>query len=658
MTLARHVGCGILGVSLAVGLAAAAMAEPAAPDGRLAARLDRARAELAAGAFNDAQASAEAVMRAAPTPSRTRATALTLAGDAAYGIGAYRTAAARYGEALRANQSSAEAAHAGFALGWSQIRIGRHEQARHTWQLVSHQFPDDPGAPIALVQAGELAAQGGDLPLAQRLLDRVLERYPTGPEAELARLGRSLVAARTGRMADAVADLRPLVYSGRPSLAQERGALLEMLATAGSRDRRRVEMRLMGHYEPAMAGGASAAPSSGSGGPWERFAARFLDRGGDASTSPRVLHALLLGAAEDQAWPEAEALAGRLLDRFPGYAGAPALLASLGDRAASAQRWATARSSYERLAALDRRGSLSPESRVNFAEALVRTGAASPARTQLRAALDGPPAGSPPRALRLLAEVDETLGEPTAALAAYEQLRRDYPREWSDSALPHARALLQLGGKEPEARALLEEIVPQAQGEARSEASFRLGQLVAADGEHDQAVDLFMSAAYGMDEPSRWSRQALLAVGRALVALHRTDAAVAVYRTLLPPAALGRLPRDGRPVRGLAEKVEEPELAAEAAYRIAELQRESGRNAEAVDMYLAAASLAPSSELGWRGRVGAIRCLVAIRDWPAAAAIYQRVAESNRNAPGVIAAARNALGPPGHDAAGGRRARD
>jgi tetratricopeptide (TPR) repeat protein len=655
MTLTRRLGFGILGFSLAVGLATAAVADEreAPPD---AAMLDRARAELAAGAFNEAHASAEAVLRSATTPSRTRATALTLAGDAAYGIGAYRTAAARYGEALQANQPDAEAAHAGFALGWSQTRIGRPEQARHTWQLVSRQFPDDPGAPIALVQAGELARQAGDLPLAQRLLDRVLETYPSGPEAGLARLGRSIVAARAGRMPDAVTDLRPLVYSARPSLTQERRALLEMLATAGSRDRRRIEMRLMTRYEPAMVGGASSAAGwSGSRGPWERFAAPFLDRGGDADTSPRLLHALVLGAAEDEAWPEAEALAGRLRDRFPGYAGAPALLASLGDLAASAQRWSTARSSYERLAALDRRGSLPPESRLNFAEALFRTSAAAAARTQLRSVLDGPPADHTPRALRLLAEVDEALGEPTEALAAYEQLRRDYPREWSDSALPHARALLQLGGQEPEARALLEEVVQQAQGEARREAAFRLGQLEAAGGAHEQAVDLFMTAAYGTPEPSPWSRRALLAAGRSLAALHRTDAAVAVYRTLLPSAPLGRLPRDGRPVRGLSEKVEEPELAAEAAYRIAELRRESGRNAEAVDMYLTAASLAPSSELGWRGRVGAIRCLVAIRDWPAAAAIYQRIVESHRHAPGVIAAARNALGPPGRDTPAGVR---
>src|SRR6185503_10001938 len=577
MRLTRHLGCSALGLALAVGLATAAPADErgASTDGTRAAMLDRARAQIAAGAFTQAQASADAVLRAAPG-SRVRATALTLAGDAAYGIGAYRTAAAHYGEALQANQPDAEAAHAGFALGWCQVRIGRRDQARHTWDLVSRQFSADPGAPIALLQAGELAAKVGDLPLARGLLDRVLEQYPTGPEAELARLGRSIVAARAGRMPEAASDLRTLVRSARPSLPQERRTLLEMLATAGSRDRRRVEMRLMVRYEPGLAGSASStAASSGPGGRWERFAEALLDRAGDAETTPRLLHALVLGAAEDHAWPEVEALSSRLLDRFPGYAGAPAMLAAVGGVATSAQRWSTARSSYERLAALDRSAGLRPEARTN------------------------------------LAEVDEALGEPREALEAYERLRRDYPREWSESILPHARVLLRTGGNDQEARALLEEAAQQGPGDTRSEASFRLGQLLAATGEHEQAVDLFMSAAYGTGEPSPWSRPARLAAGHSLAALHRTEAAMAVYRTLLPAAPLGPLPRDGRPVRGLSEKVEEPEIAAAAAYGIAELLRGSGRNAEAVDMYLTAASLAPSSDLAWRGRVEAIRCLVA-----------------------------------------------
>ena len=114
MRLTRHLGCSALGLALAVGLATAAPADErgASTDGTLAAMLDRARAQIAAGAFTQAQASVDAVLQAAPG-SRVRATALTLAGDAAYGIGAYRTAAAHYGAALQANQPDAEAAHAG-----------------------------------------------------------------------------------------------------------------------------------------------------------------------------------------------------------------------------------------------------------------------------------------------------------------------------------------------------------------------------------------------------------------------------------------------------------------------------------------------------------------------------------------------------------------
>lgn len=624
------------------------------PDRRLEALLERARTRLAAGAFDDAQAAAEAALEGAPDSSPMRGTALTLAGDAAYGMGAYRTAAARYGEALQGNQSETEAAHAGFALAWSRMRIGRRDQARQTWELVARQFPQDPGAALALVQAGELAAQAGELDRARALLDDAVARYPTGPVAALARLGRAIVAMRAGRTPEAVGDLRLLVRSARPSLSHERRWLLELLGTAGSRERRGLEMRLMVRYEPGLAGGEAAATSPRAAGPWERFAAPFLDRTPDTDAA-RVLHALVLGAAEEQAWREAEGLADRLLDRFPGYAGTPAVLASVGRLAAAAQRWPLARSSFERLLARDRGGPLPPESRLAFAEALTRTGAPAPACAQLRALLDGPTGDSTPRALRLLAEIDETLGQPAEAVAAYERLRRDYPEQWSDSRMPYARVLLQVAGREPDARALLEALVQEGPGEAQREAAFRLGGLLAAGGEHERAVDLFMSAAYGTEEPSPWSRRALLGAARSLAASQRPEAAMAVYRTLLPSGPLPRPPRDGRPLRGLGGEVEDPEVAAAAAYDIADLLRASGRNAEAVDMYLTAASLAPSSDWGWRGRVGAIRCLVATRDWRAAAAIYQRVVESHRDAPDVIAAARDALGPPGRDPSGAAR---
>ena len=610
--------------------------------------LERVRADLAAGAYVQAQARADAVLQASPPP-RVRATALMLAGDAAYGLGAYRTAANRYGEALRADQLPAEAAHTGFALGWAQLRLGRGDQAQNTWVRVAQQFPTDRGAPLALIRAAELAAQANDLASAQKRLDQVLEGYPTAPEAEIARLSRSIVAVRAGRTQEAVGDLRLLALSGRPSLPRERRMLLDRLTPAGAFAGPERQLLITNQYDAGLT--VPTGPPAGR--MLERFAAPFLDGAGDPETTPRVLHGLVLAAAEDKAWPEVQRLSSRLVDRFPGYPSAPDMLLGVAARAASAQQWPLARSSYERALALNRSVALTPPAQLNFAEALFRTDAPAQARVQLSRLPEVAPQGEDaPRVLYLQAGVDEALDRPAEALAAYDRLRRDYPRteRTAESLLPHARLLQHAIGREQEARALLEEAVQGTQGEARTEASFRLAQLLAANGEHEQAVDLYMSAAYGTGQSSRWYRPALLGAGQSLATLDRTLAAEAVYRNLLPSNPIGPLPRDGRPVR-LKEQVEEPEIAAAAASGIAELRRRAGRNAEAVDMYLTAASLAPGSDQAWRGLVGAIRSLVAIRDWKSAAAIYQRLADSHANTPEILAEARDALGPPGRDTA-------
>jgi tetratricopeptide (TPR) repeat protein len=606
------------------------------------------RADLAAGAFAQAQARADAVLQASPPP-RVRATALMLAGDAAYGLGAYRTAANRYGEALRADQLPAEAAHTGFALGWAQLRLGRGDQAQNTWVRVAQQFPTDPGAALALIRSAELAAQAGDLAGAQKRLDQVLERYPTAPAAEIARLSRSIVALRAGRTQEAVGDLRTLALSGRPSLPQERRMLLDRLTPAGAFGG--PERPLLPVPTGLPAARESDTAAAGTARTLEQFAAPFLDGAGDPETTPRVLHGLVFAAAEDKAWPEVQRLSGRLVDRFPGYPPAPDVLLWVAAQATSAQQWPIARSSYERVLALNRSAALTPPAQVKFAEALFRTDDPARARVQLSRVLEvAPQSEDAPHALYLLAEVDEALERPAEALVAYERLRRDYPRaEWTaESLLPHARLLQHAIGKQQEARALLEEAVQGTQGETRTEALFRLAQLLADDGEHQQAVDLYMSAAYGTGQASRWYRPALLGAGRSLAALHRTVAAEAVYRNLLPANPVGPLPRDGSPLR-LKEKIEDPEIAAAAASGIAELLRGAGRNAEAVDMYLTAASLAPESDQAWRGLVGAIRSLVAIRDWKSAAAIYQRLVDSHGNSPEILAEARDALGPPRRD---------
>jgi tetratricopeptide (TPR) repeat protein len=185
--------------------------------------------------------------------------------------------------------------------------------------------------------------------------------------------------------------------------------------------------------------------------------------------------------------------------------------------------------------------------------------------------------------------------------------------------------------------------VRRTEGEELAEASFRLAQVLAAEGEHPRAVDWYMAAAYGPAERSPWYRPALLGAGRSLVALKRTPAALAVYRNILPSTPIGPLPRDGRPAPEPIAQVEEPQLVAEAAYLIAEIARAAGRNDEAVDMYLTAAYLSPESQ--GRALMGAVRSLVAVGDRAAAEAVFRRLVESSGAEPEILAEASKVFRP-------------
>jgi len=616
--------------------------------------LDLARTDLAAGAFAQALSRADTVLRARVSPG-LRATALVLAGDAAYGMGAYRLAAERYNEALLSDELPPDAPHATLALGWAELRLGRREDARRTWMRVARQFPADPNAPTALILAAELSAQTGETVVARKLLDRVLEGHPASPDAEIARLSRSIMAMRDGRTQEAARDLRLLARSGGPSVPAERRKLLDGLMASGAQAGPEHQRLLTNRYAAGRAGltatdgrprGGEGATAPGTEGMLERFAAPFLDGAGDPETTPRVLHALLLVGVEDKAWPEVETLASRLVDRFPSYPPAPELLVRVAGQAASEQQWPIVRTSYEYAIARSRTATLAPQAQVDFAEALFRTGDAARARVELtRFVHTTPRAQEAPRALYLLAGVNEALDEPREALAAYDRLRRTFPRaEWTtQSLLPHARLLQYAIGRQKEARALLEDIVQHTEGEELAEASFRLAQVLAAEGEHPRAVDWYMAAAYGTAERSRWYRPALLGAGRSLGALKRTQAALAVYRNILPSTPIGPLPRDGRPTPELVAQVEDPELVAEAAYHIAEITRAAGRHDEAVDMYLTAAYLAPA--LQGRALMGAVRSLVAVGDRASAEAVFRRLVESSGEEPEILTQASKVFRP-------------
>jgi hypothetical protein len=201
---------------------------------------------------------------------------------------------------------------------------------------------------------------------ARRLLDRVLEDHPTAPGAGIARLNRSVVAIREGRTHEAARDLRALAHSDRRSLPQERRLLLDALTTPGRQAGPEYRLLLTNRYEDepmaeGRAGHEGNTSPSDTAGALERFAAPFLDGGGDPEITPRVLHGLVFAAAEDQSWPEVQTLSSRLADRFPGYPSAPDVLTWVAGRATSAKQWPIVRSSYEHLLALGRNGALTPQ---------------------------------------------------------------------------------------------------------------------------------------------------------------------------------------------------------------------------------------------------------------------------------------------------------
>ena len=71
------------------------------------------------------------------------------------------------------------------------------------------------------------------------------------------------------------------------------------------------------------------------------------------------------------------------------------------------------------------------------------------------------------------------------------------------------------------------------------EAAYRMGEGLRVGGQHAEAVEAYMTAAYVAPD-SIWARRALLGAGQSFAALQQTESAAIVYRKLL--AASGAEP--------------------------------------------------------------------------------------------------------------------
>jgi TolA-binding protein len=507
-------------------------------------------------------------------PAEVRAAAQVLGGEAAYWAGDYAQAATLYGGFLSSNPAQPEAPMVSLALGWAELRGGKPDAARQRWARFAQQAQADPRAPEALVLAAELAGRAGDWAGAQSLLDLVVDRYPNSEYVEVAMLNRAILAVRGGRAADTLPELGRLVnrgvvspYVGRARAT--RGAAL--LATGKPAEAERDFQAALGQGETGVAqlglGSASFAR-----GQWDQAARQFAeardagtgpvaDAAGyglaavlfnqrkidefkqvatpmvagpvDPATTPRLVHALAAVAVEEKRWSDARTLTLRLADQFPRYEGTQPALSQLATAAGQSEQWALSRDMYAKIGERFPGSPASAGNRLDYAEALLRTGGAAEARRTLEAGAASSAGQSPSvRASMLLAEAQEATGDRAAALETYTRVAAAGTGKEKASGLLGQGRLLAADGKWDEARGRLEQALDAGDGAVAAEAAYRLGEGYRSTGKPQDAADMYLTAAY-LTSDSPWARRALVGAGQAFAALKQNDAAVIVYRKLL-----------------------------------------------------------------------------------------------------------------------------
>jgi len=547
-------------------------ARPGTPALGWYAGLRLAQMDLEGRETNQARTRIEALLKEPLTPA-VRGAALEMGGEAAYAARAWDDAAARYSRFLSEFPTSPEAPSVQLALGWAEFRRGRMDAARETWTRFATTNRTDPRAPAALLLAADISERVGDTAGAQAQYDGLVSRYPQSEYADLARLNRAILAIRAGRGASVLNELTELIrsaplspYIGRMRLA--RGVVLSATGKAVEAER---------DFRAAQAQGEGAVANLGLGrvaferGQWEDAEREFVearDTGADAvaasaeygiaatlwnqgkmeefkpfaqallakpanpTVTPPMLAASASLAAGEGRWKDARALAVRVATEFPKTDEAPAALADVATAAAGANEWPVANETFKILTERYPAYKTGRETRLDYAEALYRTGAYAEARTRLQEFIDAAPKEADlPRALLLLGRTQEASGDGAAALEQYRRVESDFPANQPAAVLGSARVLL-LSGNWDEGRPLLERAMATGDAAVASEAAYRLGDGYRAAGRHQPAVEAYMTAVYvAPDLPT--ARHALLGAGQSFSALKQNDSAVIVYKKLL-----------------------------------------------------------------------------------------------------------------------------
>ena len=508
-----------------------------------------------------------------PLPPTVRGAALELGGEAAYAARGWDEAAGRYSRFLSELPNSPEAPSVMLALGWAEYRRGRFDAAQEAWTRFANTNRTDPRAPAALLLSADLSARSGDFAAAQKALDDLVTRYPESEYTEIARLNRAILAIRAGRGPSVLGDLNELIrnaplspYIGRMRLArgvvlagqgktaeaerdfqaarsQGEGAAVDLALGRIAFDRGQwetaerefVEARDSGSGAVAAAaeyGIAATLWNQGKMDEFKPFAQFLLSKPANPTVTPPMLAASASMAAEEGRWQDARTYALRVASEFPKSEEAPAALSEVAATASRANEWPLASEAFKILSERYPSYKTGRETRLDYAEALYRTGAYAEARARLQEFVDASPSSPElPRALLLLARTQEASGDAAGALDQYKRVANDFPDHQAAALLGNARVLL-LANNWEEARPMLERAMATGDAGVASEAAYRLGEGYRAAGRHQPAVEAYMTAVYvAPDLPT--ARRALLGAGQSFSALKQTDSAVIVYKKLL-----------------------------------------------------------------------------------------------------------------------------
>jgi len=449
--------------------------EKAAPRSPLAAeaRLGRAEALARLGRRDEAEALLRPLAADAPQ---------ALAVRAAYDLGVSQITGGRAVEA-RATLDEALKKYPGAALAPALLfrsaeasrRADQAEDARARYLRLVKDFPKDPWAPNALIQAADLALRARD-PAARELAAAFARSFPGHPLQAQARLIEARAALEAGQAGEAIPLFTDLLTRGKPdpeTADSARYYLVMAYRADGQKDKAAEVLDDLARTPaaPVAADGqfrlGQAQALSG------RYAEaitpleKYLEAKPDGEVADHALAYLAWSRAELGQEDAALAHLKALADRFPGSKSLAPTRVRLAEGALAARKYPAAAELF-RPAAEGDDPAYRPRARSGLGWSLLLAGKPAEAAEVFGALLESTPDSplAPEAALTRGRALDEA-GKPDEAVAAYTVLLEKYPkaREAGPAALARARLLVKTKHPAEAAEALGRYIEDHPKGE-------------------------------------------------------------------------------------------------------------------------------------------------------------------------------------------------